>query len=180
MANSLRHQDRAAPARAVAANSAAPARAMAAVAAVCTPGTKKPPPSLPLSAPGSPSTPTSARRSLTYLRPFRRLQHPLQRPRPFLSLLSTRQILFPPLWIFDSYVSLIQNKIFFGTICRILNSTNLAVTPGTLAVSYPLICTVVLKVWYLQKSSQKEPQQVPREGKRSARKYQFGSYLDKR
>ena len=44
MANSLRHQDRAAPARAVAADSAAPARAVAAMAAVCAPGTKKPPP----------------------------------------------------------------------------------------------------------------------------------------
>ena len=39
-----------------------------------------------------------------------------------------RQILFLPLGIFDSYVSLIQNKIFFGTLRRILNLTNLAVT----------------------------------------------------
>ena len=39
-----------------------------------------------------------------------------------------RQISFLPLWIFDSYVSLIQNKIFFGTIRRISNLTNLAFT----------------------------------------------------
>ena len=39
-----------------------------------------------------------------------------------------RQILFPPLRIVNSYVSLIQNKIFFGTIRRILTLTNLAVT----------------------------------------------------
>ncbi len=36
--------------------------------------------------------------------------------------------LFLPLGIFDSYVDLIQNKLFFGTIRRILNLTNLAVT----------------------------------------------------
>jgi hypothetical protein len=59
-------------------------------------GQRSPPPSLPLSAPGSPSTPTtSTRRSLTCLRPFPRLQHLLQRPHLFLSLLSTRQIEFP-------------------------------------------------------------------------------------
>ena len=39
-----------------------------------------------------------------------------------------RQILFLPLGIFDSYVSLIQNKLFFGTFRRISNLTNLAVT----------------------------------------------------
>jgi len=39
-----------------------------------------------------------------------------------------RQISFLPLWIFNSYVSLIQNKIFFGPIRRISNLTNLAVT----------------------------------------------------
>jgi hypothetical protein len=39
-----------------------------------------------------------------------------------------RQILFLPLGIFDSYVSLIQNKIFFGTLRRISDLTNLAVT----------------------------------------------------
>jgi hypothetical protein len=39
-----------------------------------------------------------------------------------------RQILFLPLGIFDSYVSLIQNKLFFGTLRRISNLTNLAVT----------------------------------------------------
>ncbi len=39
-----------------------------------------------------------------------------------------RQILFLPLGIFDSYVSLIQNKILFGTLRRISNLTNLAVT----------------------------------------------------
>ncbi len=38
------------------------------------------------------------------------------------------QILFLPLGIFDSYVSLIQNNIFFGTSCRISDLTNLAVT----------------------------------------------------
>jgi hypothetical protein len=37
-----------------------------------------------------------------------------------------RQILFHPLWIFNSYISLIKKKN--GTICRILNLTNLAVT----------------------------------------------------
>jgi hypothetical protein len=39
-----------------------------------------------------------------------------------------RQILFLPLGIFDSYVSLIQNKIFFGTLRRISDLTDLAVT----------------------------------------------------
>jgi hypothetical protein len=39
-----------------------------------------------------------------------------------------RQILFLPLGIFDSYVSLIQNKIFVGTLRRLSNLTNLAVT----------------------------------------------------
>jgi hypothetical protein len=39
-----------------------------------------------------------------------------------------RQNLFLPLGIFDSYVSLIQNKIFFGALRRISNLTNLAVT----------------------------------------------------
>ena len=39
-----------------------------------------------------------------------------------------RQILFLPLGIFNSYVSLIQIKIFFGTIRRISSPTNLAVT----------------------------------------------------
>ncbi len=38
------------------------------------------------------------------------------------------QILFFPLVIFDSYVNKIQNKLFFGTIRRILTLTNLAVT----------------------------------------------------
>jgi hypothetical protein len=38
------------------------------------------------------------------------------------------QISFLPLWIFNSCGSLIQNKIFFGTIRRISNITNLAVT----------------------------------------------------
>jgi hypothetical protein len=33
-----------------------------------------------------------------------------------------------PLGIFDSYVCLIQNKLFFGTLRRISNLTNLAVT----------------------------------------------------
>jgi hypothetical protein len=41
---------------------------------------------------------------------------------------SLRQILFLPLGIFDSYVSLIQNKLFFGTLRRISDLTNLAVT----------------------------------------------------
>jgi hypothetical protein len=41
---------------------------------------------------------------------------------------NVRQILFLPLGIFDSYVSLIQNKLFFGTLRRISNLTNLAVT----------------------------------------------------
>ena len=41
---------------------------------------------------------------------------------------SVLQILFLPLGIFDSYASLIQNKIFFDTIRRISNLTNLAVT----------------------------------------------------
>ena len=35
---------------------------------------------------------------------------------------------FLPLGIFDSYVCLIQNKIFFGTLRRISDLTNLAVT----------------------------------------------------
>jgi hypothetical protein len=39
-----------------------------------------------------------------------------------------RQILFLPLGIFDSYVNLIQNKIFFGTLRRISDPTDLAVT----------------------------------------------------
>ena len=53
-----------------------------------------------------------------------------------------RQILFLPLGIFDSYVSLIQNKIFFGTTRRISNLTNLAVTSWALAVSiYARVCT---------------------------------------
>ena len=39
-----------------------------------------------------------------------------------------RQILFLPLEIFDSYVSLIQNNFYFGAIRRISNLTNLAVT----------------------------------------------------
>jgi hypothetical protein len=39
-----------------------------------------------------------------------------------------RQILLHPLGIFDSYVCLIQNKIFFGTLRRISDLTNLAVT----------------------------------------------------
>ena len=39
-----------------------------------------------------------------------------------------RQILFLPLGIFDSYVSLIQKKIFFGTLRRISDLTDLAVT----------------------------------------------------
>ena len=45
-----------------------------------------------------------------------------------------RQILFLPLRIFDSYVSLIQNKIFFGTLRRISDLTDLAVT------SWDFIC----------------------------------------
>jgi len=36
--------------------------------------------------------------------------------------------LFLPLGIFNSYVSLMQNKIFFGTLRRISNLTNLAIT----------------------------------------------------
>ncbi len=39
-----------------------------------------------------------------------------------------RQNSFLPLWIFDSYVSLIKNKIFFGTLRRISNLTNSDVT----------------------------------------------------
>ena len=39
-----------------------------------------------------------------------------------------RQILFLPHGIFDSYVSLIRNKIFVGTLRRISKLTNLAVT----------------------------------------------------
>jgi len=39
-----------------------------------------------------------------------------------------RQIIFLPLGIFNSYVSLIQIKIFFGTIRRISSPKNLAVT----------------------------------------------------
>jgi hypothetical protein len=39
-----------------------------------------------------------------------------------------RQILLHPLGIFDSYVCLIQNKIFFGTLRRISDLTNLDVT----------------------------------------------------
>jgi hypothetical protein len=39
-----------------------------------------------------------------------------------------RQIIFLPLGILDSYVSLIQNKIFFCTLRRISDLTNLAVT----------------------------------------------------
>ena len=69
---------------------AAPARAVASLAAVHAPRTKKPPPSLSLSTPGSPSTPTSARRSLTWLCQFCRLQCPLQRLHLFLTLPSTR------------------------------------------------------------------------------------------
>ena len=38
-----------------------------------------------------------------------------------------RQILFLPLGIFVSYVSLIQNKVLFGTLRRISDLTNLSV-----------------------------------------------------
>ena len=91
MANLLHRWDRAAPARAVAADSAAPARAVAALAAVCTPGTKKSPPI------------TVAKRTYLTKRPyikwqkgspmpvpFCRLQCPLQRLPLFLSLPSAR------------------------------------------------------------------------------------------
>ena len=78
----------AAMANSVAADSAAPARAVAAMAAVRAPGTKKSLPvlSLLLSASEKPRTAPSARRSLTCLRTFCRLQH----PRLFLMLPSTR------------------------------------------------------------------------------------------
>ena len=53
-----------------------------------------------------------------------------------------RQILFLPLGIFDSYVSLIQNKIFFGTLRRISDLTNLAVT------SWAFSCFLSPGLWY--------------------------------
>ena len=54
-----------------------------------------------------------------------------------------RQILFLPLGIFDSYVSLIQNKIFFGTLRRISDLTDLAVT------SWAFSCLLNPGLWYI-------------------------------
>jgi hypothetical protein len=53
-----------------------------------------------------------------------------------------RQILFLPLGIFDSYISLIQNKIFFGTLSRISDLTDLAVT------SWAFSCLLNPGLWY--------------------------------
>ena len=58
-----------------------------------------------------------------------------------------RLILSPPLWIFDSYVSLIQNKLFVGTIRRISNPTNLAVTSWDFScLLSPPVCMVELRL----------------------------------
>ncbi len=68
-----------------------------------------------------------------------------------------RQILFLPLGIFDSYVSLIQNKLFFGTLRRISNLTNLAVTswafswflsPGLWTMPIPSIQSHGAERWF--------------------------------
>ena len=88
--NSLRCWNRAATARAMAADSAAPGCAVAAVAAARAPGTTNPSSSLLQSTPPSLGAPTSTRRSLPCLRVFRRLWRPLQHPRPFLLLPSTK------------------------------------------------------------------------------------------
>ncbi len=56
-----------------------------------------------------------------------------------------RKIVFLPLGIFDSYVSLIQNKNKFGTICRISNLTNLAVT------SWAFSCLLSPGLWYVRR-----------------------------
>ncbi len=66
------------------------------------------------------------------------------------------QILFLPLGIFGSYVSLIQNKLIFGTIHRISNLTNLAVTswafscllfPGLWRFSCCVLLALTPKIW---------------------------------
>ncbi len=59
-----------------------------------------------------------------------------------------------PLGIFDSYVCLIKNKLFFGTLRRISNLTNLAVTSWAFSwfLSPGLYGRVLYYVFLLRKS----------------------------
>ena len=52
------------------------------------------------------------------------------------------QILFLPPLIFDSYVSLIHNKIFFDTLCKISNLSNLGVASWDFScLLSPVLCS---------------------------------------